>query len=166
MRSWTGAGRALPVWLLAMLAASGAEPAFADATFFAGSAASPGRATLGAALGLALEPVGVEFEYGGAPADPAAGTAALRTGLFNLLVGAPARGGRRVQVYASVGVGAYRERLEEHARTGLAASAGGGVHVRLAGPFRLRFDYRVFALRGSALRSRPRRAYAGLGVAF
>ena len=163
----TGAARALPVSLLAILAGSGAAPAFADVTFFAGSAAAPGRATLGAALGLALEPVGVEFEYGGAPADPAAGTGALRTGLFNLLVGTPTRGGRRVQVYGSVGVGAYRERLEEHARTGLAASGGGGVHVRLAGPFRIRLDYRLFALRGAAVQHRrPRRAYAGLGVAF
>ena len=162
----TGAGRTLPVWLLAFLAGSAAAPASADVTFFAGSAVAPGRPTLGAALGLALEPVGVEFEYGGAPADPAAGTAALRTGLFNLLVGTPARSGRRVQVYGSVGVGAYRERREEHARTGLAASGGGGVHVRLAGPFRVRLDYRLFALRGAAQHRRPRRAYAGLGIAF
>ena len=159
----TGAARALPVSLLAILAGSGAAPASADVTFFAGSAAAPGRATLGAALGLSLEPVGVEFEYGGA----AAGTGALRTGLFNLLVGTPARGGRRVQVYGSVGVGAYREHREEHARTGLAASGGGGVHIRLAGPFRIRLDYRLFALRGAAVQHRrPRRAYAGLGVAF
>ena len=162
MGGWTRAGRALPVWLLAMLAGAGAERAFADVTFFAGSTSAPGRATLGAAVGLSLEPVGVEFEYGAA----AAGNAALRTGLFNLVAATPARRGRRVQVYGAVGVGAYREHLEEHARTGLAVSGGGGLWVRLAGPFRLRLDYRLFALRGSALHGRPRRAYAGLGVAF
>ena len=166
MGGWTRTGRALPVWLLAMLAGAGAERAFADATFFAGSTSTPGRATLGAAVGLSLEPVGVEFEYGATPADPAAGNAALRTGLFNLVAATPARHGRRVRIYGAVGVGAYRERFEEHARTGLAVSGGGGLWVRLAGPFRLRLDYRLFALRGSALHGRPRRAYAGLGVAF
>ena len=169
MVGWTGAGagarRALRVALLTLLLGAGADRAFADLTVFAGSTTTGPRTTFGAALGLSLQPVGVEFEYGGTPADRIAGRPALRTGLFNLLVGTSSTD-RRVQVYGSFGGGMYRERLEGPARTGLAASAGGGIYVRLNGPFRVRFDYRLFVLRGDSAHRRSRRAYAALNVAF
>jgi hypothetical protein len=38
--------------------------------------------------------------------------------------------------------------------------------VRLAGPVRLRLDYRVFNLRGSPRYSTPQRFYAGLNLSF
>ena len=152
--------------LLAILPGAAADRAFADMTVFAGGIPTTPRTTIGAALGLSLQPVGVEFEYGSTPADQVAGKPALRTGLFNLLVGTPFRSGRRIQVYGSVGAGVYREGLAEHARTDLAASGGGGIYLRLAGPFRLRLDYRLLALRGSTFQRRLRRAYAGLNVAF
>jgi len=166
MGGWTGTGCALPVSLLMILLGSAANPAFADLTIFAGSASTTPRTTLGAALGLSLQPVGVEFEYSATPADPHTGRPALRTGLFNLVAGTSLSADRRVLVYGSVGGGMYRERLDEHARTDLAASGGGGIYFRLTGPFRVRFDYRLFVLRGDGLHRRARRAYAALSVAF
>ncbi len=157
---------ALPAALLAILPGVGVDRAFADLTVFAGSATTTSRTAGGAALGLSLQPLGLEFEYARLPADRAAGKPALQTGLFNLLVGTPFRTGHRIQVYGSVGGGVYRERLEERVRTDLAVSGGGGVYLRLAGPFRIRVDYRLFALRGDGPHRRPRRAYAGLDVAF
>lgn len=159
-------GRALPVALLAALLGLCADPAFADLTVFAGRTATAPRTAVGAALGLPLEPFGLEFEYAGMPADQVAGAPALQTGLVNLMVGTPLRTGRRIQVYASVGGGAYRERREAHTRTGLAVGAGGGAYVRLAGPVRARVDYRLLAFRGEAHHRRLGRAYAGLDVAF
>ena len=159
-------GRALPVALLAVLLSACAGRAFADLTVFAGSVTTTTRPAGGAALGLALQPVGLEFEYAGASPDPVAGKPALQTGLFSLLIGTPFRTGGRIQVYGSMGGGVYRERLSGRARTDLAASGGGGVFLRVAGPLRVRIDYRLFALRGEALHRRPRRAYAGLNVAF
>lgn len=165
MGGWTGAGPALPAALLAILLGVGADRAFADLTVFAGSTTTSPRATLGAALGLSLQPVGVEFEYGGTPADPLAGRPALRTGLFNLVIGTRLSD-RRIQVYGSAGGGLYRERLEGYARTDFAVSGGGGLYLRLTGPFRVRLDYRLFVLRGAGPDRRLRRAYAALSVAF
>ena len=65
--------RALPVALLVMLLGGAADRAFADMTVFAGGATTPRRATFGAALGLSLQPVGLEFEYSHTPADRLAG---------------------------------------------------------------------------------------------
>jgi hypothetical protein len=46
-------------------------------------------------------------------------------------------------------------------------NVGGGVKMNLAGPLRLRLDYRVFTLRGSDVRhSKPQRFYAGLNLKF
>ena len=156
--------RRLPAALFALLFL-GAGRASADLTVFAGRTSTPAApATRGAALGISLQPVGIEFEYAGTPADRAAGNPALRTGLFNLILGAPRRG--RFRIYGSVGGGLYRQRLDTHAQVGLAASAGGGVNVSLAEPLRVRLDYRVLALRGAARHRRPRRVYVGLNVAF
>ena len=158
------ARRRLPAALFALLLL-GAGRASADLTVFTGRTSTPAApATRGAALGVSLQPVGIEFEYAGAPADRAAGSPARRTGLFNLILAAPQRGGFRI--YGSVGGGLYREQLDTHARIGLAASAGGGVNVSLAEPLRLRLDYRVLALRGETRHRRPRRVYIGLNVAF
>ena len=166
MGDWTGAERTLRVALLTLLLGAGADRAFADLTVFAGSTTTSPRTTLGAALGLSLQPVGVEFEYGGTPADPLAGRPALRTGLFHLVIGTPSSADRRMQVYGSAGGGLYRERLEGYARTDFVVSGGGGLYFRLTGPFRVRFDYRLFVLRGAGPDRRPRRAYAALSVAF
>ena len=161
-----GTGRAVSVALLAILPGTAADRAFADMTVFAGGTTTASRTTFGTTLGLSLQPVGLEFEYGDTPADRRAGNPALRTGLFNLVVGAPFPRVGRIRIYGTAGAGVYRESLAERTRTGLAASGGGGIYFRLAGPFRIRLDYRLFALRGDARHRPPRRAYAGLDVAF
>ena len=168
MRERPRACRRLPAALFALLfLGAGAGRASADLTVFAGRTSTPAApATRGAALGISLQPVGIEFEYAGTPADRAAGSPARRTGLFNLILAAPRRGNGRFRIYGSVGGGLYRERLDTHARTGLTASVGGGVNVPLAEPLRVRLDYRVLALRGAARHRRPRRVYVGLNVAF
>ena len=49
----------------------------------------------------------------------------------------------------------------------LARAAGRlGVKVSLAGPFRLRVDYRIFKLGSGALNSPTHRVYAGLNLKF
>ena len=161
-----GTRRAVSVALLALLLGTAADRAFADMTVFAGGTTTASRATFGATLGLSLQPVGLEFEYADTASDRRAGNPALRTGLFNLMLGASFPSGGRVRVYGIAGAGVYRERLAEQARAGFAASGGGGIYLRLAGPFRLRLDYRLLALRGAALHRRPRRVYAGLDLAF
>jgi hypothetical protein len=165
MDGWTGTGRALPAALLTILLGT-ASPVFADLTIFAGSTATPHRTTVGVALGLSLQPVGLEFEYADTSADTLAGSPARRTGLFNLVLGTSFRSASRIRFYGALGAGAYREHLAEQVRTGLAASGGGGIYFRLAGPLRIRLDYRLFALRGNDIPRRSRRIYAGLDLAF
>ena len=45
-------------------------------------------------------------------------------------------------------------------------NVGGGVKVNLAGPLRLRFDYRVFTLQGTPRHAKPQRFYAGVNLKF
>ena len=49
---------------------------------------------------------------------------------------------------------------------GIGFNTGGGVKVSLAGPIRLRVDYRVFKLGSGALHSPTHRFYAGLNLKF
>lgn len=158
--------RTLRAALLGLVLSTGADPAFADLTVFAGRMAPAGGTTGGVSLGISLRPVGMEFEYAGTTANRTATRPALQTGLFNLLVSAPLRSDDGIRIYVLVGGGAYRERFDEHTRTGLAVNAGGGITVSLAGPFRVRVDYRLFALRGGLFHRRPRRVYTGLDLAF
>ena len=60
----------------------------------------------------------------------------------------------------------FRERLAEDSETNVGINVGGGVKVSLAGPLRLRFDYRVFSLQGDARHSKPQRFYAGVNLKF
>ena len=45
-------------------------------------------------------------------------------------------------------------------------NVGGGIKLALAGPLRLRLDYRVFLFKGSFFPESPKRFYAGLALAF
>jgi hypothetical protein len=65
----------------------------------------------------------------------------------------------------TAGAGFYSETLGAHNDMGLAYNTGGGVKISLAGPLRLRVDYRVFTL-GGALYSPAHRIYAGLNLKF
>jgi hypothetical protein len=72
----------------------------------------------------------------------------------------------RLQPYFTTGGGVYRERLGNREETGFGLNTGGGVKISLAGPLRLRLDYRVFKLGNDALYSPSHRFYAGLNLKF
>ena len=153
-------------WLAAILVVAGAAPARADATAFIGANTTPAnRAVRGFALGVGLLLVGFEFEYATTRDDALASAPSLKTGTGNVLLQTPvAIFG--FQPYVTAGAGVYRERLGAHTDTSLAPNTGGGVKITLAGPIRLRVDYRVFKLGSGALYSPAHRVYAGLNLKF
>jgi hypothetical protein len=140
------------------------RPASADVTFFYGVSPTPAaRAARGFAFGVNFLLVGVEFEYASTVEDALQPAPGLTTSMANIHVVTPTSG---VQLYVSAGGGFYREREGGHTATNLATSAGGGVKWRIAGPLRLRVDYRVFTLRGGGRNALPQRLYAGLNLSF
>lgn len=142
-----------------------AAPARADATLFLGVTPTPeSRATRGFAVGVGLLVVGFEFEYANTVEDLAEDAPALTTGMGNVLVQTPRLGG--AQLYLTAGAGLYRERLAGDQETSVGVNSGGGVKVRLAGPLRIRLDYRAFRLQGDPLHKTYQRFYAGANLAF
>jgi hypothetical protein len=154
--------------LSAALFVAAATPSWADATAFIGANTTPANHQVrGFAVGAGLLLVAFEFEYANSPesTDPFSTVPSLRTGMGNLLLQAPfAIHG--FQPYVTTGAGIYRERLGTHVETGLSPNFGGGIKVSLAGPLRLRVDYRVFRLGNGALYSPAHRVYAGLNLKF
>jgi hypothetical protein len=150
------------------LFAAVATPARADATLFLGVNTTPeSRRVQGFSIGFGLLVVGAEFEYANTPqSDEAVPTApSLKTGSGNLLLQTPfAIYG--FQPYFTVGGGFYSESLGARDESGFAPNTGGGVKISLAGPLRLRVDYRVFKLGDTALYSPVHRLYAGLNLKF
>ncbi|HYN06834.1 MAG TPA: hypothetical protein VES67_05555 [Vicinamibacterales bacterium] len=139
-------------------------PAAADVTAFLGFNLTPEvRSTRGFAIGMNFLIVGVEFEYANTKEkeDPLA--PGLVTSMFNGIVSTPTTG---IQFYGTLGGGFYRERFGEDTETSFGTNIGGGAKVTLAGPLRLRIDYRVFNLRGGALHKTPQRFYVGLNLRF
>lgn len=153
-------------WLATIIVLGCAAPARADATLFVGANTTPANRTVrGFAVGAGLLLVAFEFEYATTPGDETADAPALRTGMGNLLLQTPfAIFG--FQPYVTAGAGLYRERLGTHTETTLAPNTGGGVKISLAGPIRLRVDYRVFKLGSGALYTPAHRVYAGLNLKF
>lgn len=148
-----------------VLAATGA-PAYADVTAFIGANTTPAnRQVRGFAVGVGLLVVGFEFEYANTPDDPAAVAPSLKTGMGNLLLQTPFPlfG---FQPYFTTGGGIYREELGTHKDTGFALNSGGGVKVSLAGPLRVRVDYRILKLGRGALHSPAHRVYVGANLKF
>jgi hypothetical protein len=143
--------------------------AFADATAFVGANMNPERQTLrGLAGGAGFVVVGFEGEYAQSGEDESAGVPSLLTvsGSVYAQTPVPVYGTR---FYAITGVGLYRETADaiDHQETNLVFNTGGGAKITLAGPLRLRVDYRVLKLRGETLRpSTVQRLYAGLNLAF
>ena len=152
--------------LAVTLLALAASPASADVTAFLGANTTPAnRQVRGAALGFGLLIVGFEIEYAFTPDDPAANAPSLKTGTGNLLLQTPvALFG--FQPYFTTGGGFYSEQLGSHSDVGLGLNTGGGVKVSLAGPIRLRVDYRLFRLGSGALNPTTHRVYAGLNLKF
>jgi hypothetical protein len=153
------------VLALALIAAT-PSIARADATAFLGrnSAGDDRAVTRGFAVGVSLLVIGFEFEYASSKEDVPDATPSLRTTSGNVFVqtfGLPG-----FQLYATTGVGMYRERLANDQETAFLLNNGGGIKVTVAGPLRARVDYRVFTLKGNPQHSTVQRIYAGMNVSF
>ena len=144
---------------------AGAPRAEADLTAFLGANTTPtNRPVRGVAAGLSLLFLGIEFEYSDTKADET-GNARRRAGMLNVLAQTPTVYG--LQFYATGGAGLYREEGAALLETGAATNTGGGVKIGLVGPFRMRFDYRVFHLRGESSPDKiHHRFYTGVNLAF
>jgi opacity protein-like surface antigen len=112
-------------------------------------------------MGLLI--IGAEFEYAYSPDDLTAVAPSLKTGMGNVLLQTPVAL-MGLQPYFTTGVGIYQEELGTHSDTGVGFNTGGGVKISLAGPLRLRVDYRIFKLGSGALNSPAHRFYAGLNL--
>ena len=122
------------------------------------------RPVRGFAGSISLVIVGFEFEYASRQEDDTLLAPSLKTTSGNVFVqtfGLPG-----FQLYATTGAGLYRERLGPDQETSFLLNNGGGVKVTLAGPFRVRVDYRIFNLRGHPQYATVQRIYAGLNLAF
>ena len=122
-----------------------AAPAYADLTGFLGVNPTPvKRPVKGVALGAGLVIVGFEAEYADSSEDTEFGGPELRTFMFNGLLQTP---------IPIAGVQFY-------------GTLGGGAKINLAGPLRLRLDYRVFNLHGTPRNTPVQRFYAGINFKF
>lgn len=156
----------VPALLLVLLLAIPAR-ASADITAFLGVNPTPSNRVLtGISGGVGLLIVGFEFEYANTREDLDQLAPSLRTFMFNGLLQTPVPIAG-MQFYGTAGGGVYREELLDERETNVGMNVGGGVKMNLAGPLRLRLDYRIFTLRGEGVRhSKPQRFYAGLNLKF
>jgi hypothetical protein len=138
----------------------------ADVTAFIGITPTPqNHALRGFAFGFGLLVIGFEFEYANAAENEVEELPSLQTGSGNVLFQTPVEI-KGMQFYATTGGGVYRERLAEVRETHIGTNLGGGAKIRLAGPLRLRLDYRIFRLQGEPLHQTYQRFYAGANLAF
>jgi hypothetical protein len=139
-------------------------PAWADATAFWGFTSTPTRRTAyGFAVGVSLLVVGFEYEYSKTTQDEANAAPQLTSHMGNILIQTPpARG----QLYFEAGGGYFQETYRDFQDTGFGTNFGGGIKINIAGPLRIRFDYRIFNLRGEPLYAHPRRFYGGAVITF
>jgi opacity protein-like surface antigen len=146
-----------------------AAPAAADITGFIGVNSTPvRRAVKGVAVGTGLLIVGFEVEYADTSEDLVLGGPRLRTIMFNGLAQTPIPIAR-MQFYVTAGAGGYRESFSNEPNgneTNVGINVGGGAKISLAGPLRLRVDYRVFTLQGSPRYKNVQRIYAGINLKF
>lgn len=171
--------RLCPALLALSLVFGVVRTASADITGFIGASTDPStRLSKGFAIGASLIIVGWEFEYakvsgeelGDGDCVPGGGFAcapSLTTFMGNVTLQTP-RGISPVQLYGTLGAGAYRERFEviDQSETNVGTNAGGGVKIELVGPLRVRVDFRIFKLGGDAVYSTPKRLYVGANLAF
>lgn len=140
--------------------------ASADITAFLGATPSPvNRGLIGTAAGFGLVIVGAEAEITRWPAVTTSGTAGLTTWSANGLLQTPGSLSP-VQVYVTAGAGLYRESKGMTTRMSTALNTGGGLKVKVAGPIRLRLDYRMFRLQGSPQTALMHRVYGGAALSF
>lgn len=146
-----------------------AAPASADLTAFIGVNTTPvKRAVKGVAVGTGLVIVGFEAEYADTSEDLILNGPRLRTFMFNGLAQTPIPIAG-MQFYATAGGGFYRESFStepDGSKTNVGINVGGGAKISLAGPLRLRVDYRVFTLKGTPRHPTAQRFYAGINLKF
>ena len=70
------------------------------------------------------------------------------------------------QLYATTGAGFIASGLESDEETAFLLNNGGGVKIKLAGPLRVRIDYRIFTLKGDPRHMNVQRLYGGVNLAF
>ncbi len=152
--------------LILLALAVSARPAAADITAFLGVTPTPENRTVrGLSGGVSLIIVGFEFEYARVGEDETDALPGLTTWSGNVLLQTPADISS-VQLYGTAGAGLYRESLLGDSETSSALNLGGGIKMKLAGPLRLRLDYRVFNLQGEPRHERYQRFYAGANLRF
>ena len=132
----------------AAAAAQGLE-SHINATAFAGAAMTPDpQVAIGVAVGVRPRPtaVSLEFEYSRSGSDPAEGVPAIVTFSVNFLLQFPVQPSR-YQFYGTFGVGVYGLlRDSTSSEPDGVRNFGGGAKITVAGPFKLRVDYRAFRL--------------------
>jgi opacity protein-like surface antigen len=159
--------RILPISTVLLVSLLLPTRAFADITAFLGVTPTPNsRPARGFAVGMGLLIVGFEFEYSNTSDDVLDGAPRLKTYMGNVLLQTPFPIAG-LQFYGTAGAGAYNESFTDiGSETNVGINVGGGVKWTLAGPLRLRLDYRVFTLQGSARYDKPQRFYAGVNLKF
>ncbi len=146
------------------LVAAAATPARADITAFLGTSRNPSTHLVkGGAFGMGLLVVGFEIEGALHTENTLKGVPGLKTGMGNIVVQTPTG---RAQLYATAGGGVYRETLGSASETHFASNIGGGVKIGLAGPLRLRADFRILNLRGAPRYATVQRFYVGANIKF
>ena len=110
-------------------------------------------------------PVSVEFEYLRSRSDPVASGSGIATFAGNILV-QPLQQRSRFQFYGTLGVGLYSVMRDYQGSTDSARNIGGGAKVTLAGPWKLRMDYRAFLLAGTGGEQLAHRFYVGIAAGF
>jgi hypothetical protein len=157
------------VLLAALLVIATSTSAFADLTGFIGVNGTPAkRSVKGFAVGTGLLIVGFEAEYADTSEDLVLGGPRLRTFMFNGLAQTPIPIAR-MQFYGTLGGGFYRESFSTESsgnETSFGTNVGGGAKISIAGPLRLRLDYRIFSLRGTPRYTTVQRFYAGVNLKF
>ena len=153
--------------LIVLCAGLAAPPAArADVTAFLGVSPTPGvHLGRGAAAGAGFIVIAFEVEAAQILEQTADAEPGLTTGMANILVQTPLDVSG-MQFYGTAGAGLYRERLGTLQETNGAVNLGGGVKIGVAGPLKLRLDYRLFRLRGAPRHATWHRLYAGATLGF
>ncbi len=152
-----------PLVAIALVAAV-PSPARADVSLFLGTSRNPSSHLVkGGAVGIGLLVVGFEVEGAKHEENALKGIPGLTTGMGNVLVQTPTGS---TQFYGTAGAGLYRETVGTTSETSFATNIGGGVKVGLAGPIRLRLDFRILHLMGTPRYATIQRFYAGVNLKF
>jgi hypothetical protein len=142
-----------------------------NATVFAGVAMTPDpHGAIGVAVGVRprLTAVSLEFEYSRSGSDAAERVPAIVTFSVNFLLQFPVQRSR-YQFYGTLGVGVYGLlRDNENSEPDGVQNVGGGAKITVAGPLKLRVDYRAFRLAPipGEYHANEHRVYAGVVAGF